>query len=427
MVAFAFVLGVALPLYVLAFLGQRILVKTRLFSRYTRLIQAGFGMIMILAALAIYTGFDKTLQTRLLDTFPGYERFLNGFEQNSAVQEELDALKGIGGSAALPSRPGKTSGKESRLQNYGPAPEIVGIEDWLNVETGLRLADLRGKVVLIDFWTYSCINCIRTLPHVTGWYEKYRDQGFVVIGVHTPEFAFEKKTANVAEAIERHGIRYPVAQDNDYATWQAYSNRYWPAHYLVDATGNIREYHFGEGNYVETEAAIRALLEEAGQSVDAELSAASEASRSLGPRTPETYLGSDRADRLASPESVTGVEQTFSDGTLLPDHFSLAGRWRIDSERAVAMGDARLTLRFRGEKVHLVLSPPASGGGLVKVRLDGNSIADSLAGRDVSAGALRVSESRLYDLVDLRGEPGEHVLQLEFETPETAAYAFTFS
>ncbi|MGB4942743.1 MAG: cytochrome c biogenesis protein DipZ [Candidatus Moraniibacteriota bacterium] len=264
-VTFAFVLGVALPLFILALLGQRVLAKTRTFSRYTRAIQGAFGLVMILAALALSTGFDKTLQTRLLDAFPGYERFLNGLEQNPAVKEKLDELKGEQSSESPIDRPTARAEEKSVLKNYGPAPEIVGIEHWLNTETTQSLAELRGKVVLIDFWTYSCVNCIRTLPYVTRWYEQYRDRGFVVIGVHTPEFSYEKKTANVAEAVERYDIRYPVAQDNQYATWQAYSNSYWPAHYLVDAEGNIREYHFGEGNYAETEAAIQTLLEEAEQ------------------------------------------------------------------------------------------------------------------------------------------------------------------
>ncbi len=261
-VTFVFTLGVALPLFILAILGQRALAKTRAFSRYTRAIQGIFGLVMILAAFAIYTGFDKTIQTRILDTFPGYERFLNRLEKNPAVKDELDELKGDQSSESPIDRPLARAEAKSVLKNYGPAPEIVGIEHWLNTETPHSLAALRGKVVMIDFWTYSCINCIRTLPYVTSWYETYRDQGFVVIGVHTPEFAFEKKTANVAEAIGRYDIRYPVAQDNQYATWQAYSNRYWPAHYLIDAAGNIREYHFGEGNYVETEAAIQVLLDE---------------------------------------------------------------------------------------------------------------------------------------------------------------------
>lgn len=420
-ITFAFVVGVALPLFILAVLGQRVLTKTRVLSRYTRIIQSIFGVIMMLSALAIYTGFDKTLQTKILDTFPRYEGFLNGLERNSTVKDKLDELKG---EKSLDSR----REEKSSLKNYGPAPEIVGIEHWLNTETSQSLAQLRGKVVMIDFWTYSCINCIRTLPYVTGWYEKYRDQGFVVIGVHTPEFAFERKTANVAEAIERYGIRYPVAQDNQYATWQAYSNRYWPAHYLIDAEGNIREYHFGEGNYAETEKAIQSLLQEMGQTVVPGVSVSRDPTNH-GKRTPETYLGSDRVDRLSSPEAITGGEQMFSEPeTVMLDHFSFSGKWRIDLERAIALGNAGLTLHFQGEKVHLVLSPSDSQNvSYVRIFLDGQLVDSRFAGRDVVEGRVKIDSERLYDLVDLRGRSGEHVLRIEFETNGVAAYAFTFS
>ncbi len=427
-VTFSFVLGVALPLFILALLGQRVLAKTRAFSRYTRAIQAVFGVIMILAALAIYTGFDKTLQTQLLDTFPRYERFLNGLEKNEAVQEKLDDLKNGGESKYPTDRPKPGTEAKNTLKNYGPAPEIVGIEHWLNTETEESLAGLRGKVVLIDFWTYSCINCIRTLPYVTDWYDKYRDQGFVVIGIHTPEFAFEQKTENVAEAIERYGIHYPVAQDNRYATWQAYSNRYWPAHYLIDAEGNIRAYHFGEGNYAETEEAIRSLLEETGAQVGRSVSDVPDTLQSLIRRTPETYLGSDRVEYFVSPETITGMEQLFTEPSSIPlDRFSLSGRWRIDPERAMALGDSQLRLHFRGEKVHLVLAPPAGvASARARVFLDGQAIG-AAAGVDVSDGAVEVLDERLYDLVDLHGDSGEHVLMLQFETPGMSAYAFTFS
>lgn len=254
--AFAFVSGVAVPLFILAFLGRKILMKTRILSRYTELIQRIFGGIMILAALALYTGYDKTLQTRLLDTFPAYERFLNGLEKNDAVQERLDTLK------ESPKKPDASPARQSALASLGEAPDFIGIERWLNTDRPLSIADLRGEVVLVDFFTYSCINCIRTLPYVTGWYDRYGAEGLVVIGVHTPEFEFEKKTSNVENALKKYSILYPVAQDNDYVTWRAYRNRYWPAQYLIDKKGNIRRTHFGEGQYEETEQAIRDLLDE---------------------------------------------------------------------------------------------------------------------------------------------------------------------
>ncbi len=262
LVTLAFVLGVSLPLFVLAVLGKRVLAKTRALAPYTKRIQQVFGLIMILAALAIYTGYDKTLQTKLLDTFPSYERFLNGLEKNDTVKQKLDELKSIDRESSLLKKEEPKLNMKSNLSQYGQAPEFVGIEKWLNTDSPLTMEGLRGKVVLIDFWTYSCINCIRTLPYVTGWYEKYKDQGFVVIGVHTPEFAFEKKTTNVVDALARYRINYPVAQDNNYGTWQAYNNRYWPAVYLIDKQGVIRFTHFGEGKYKEIDQAIQYLLAE---------------------------------------------------------------------------------------------------------------------------------------------------------------------
>jgi cytochrome c biogenesis protein CcdA/thiol-disulfide isomerase/thioredoxin len=262
LITLAFALGVSLPLFALAILGKRVLTKTRILAPYTKRIQQAFGLIMILAALAIYTGYDKTLQTRLLDTFPGYESFLNGLEKNETVKRKLDELKKVDNENLLIEMEKPESVVPSTLPVYGEAPEFSGIVKWLNTDAALSMQDLRGQVVLIDFWTYSCINCIRTLPYVTSWYEKYQDQGLVVVGVHTPEFAYEKKTENVIDAMRQYHINYPVAQDNDYATWQAYNNRYWPALYLIDAEGNIRYTHFGEGRYEETERAIQALLGE---------------------------------------------------------------------------------------------------------------------------------------------------------------------
>ena len=429
LITLAFVIGVALPLFILAVVGKNVLTKTRMLAPYTQRIQQVFGLIMILAAGAIYTGYDKTLQTKLLDTFPSYESFLNGIEKNDTIKQKLDELKGADESSSLLKKEQPKSDMKSDLSVYGQAPEFAGIEQWLNTDGALTLNGLRGKVVLVDFWTYSCINCIRTLPYVTGWYEKYKDQGFVVIGVHTPEFEFEKKTTNVADALERYGINYPVAQDNRYSTWKAYNNRYWPAHYLIDAEGRIREYHFGEGNYRETEQAIQSLLREAGKQASSD-TLTSIATDTPGRRqTPETYLGSARMERFLSPERVTGEEQIFTIPAALKRHtFAYDGAWKVESERAIAGNGASLSLRFEGKKVFLVMAPPegaVSGG--VKVFLDQNPITQELSGKDVVDGKVSVGSERLYELFDGQGTTGEHTLRLEFETPGVAVYAFTFS
>ncbi len=429
LITFAFVVGVAVPLFVLALLGQKVLTKTRVLSPYSSSIQRVFGVVMILAAVAIYTGYDRKLQTQLLDMFPSYGNFLSGLEKNDTIKQKLNELKNIDPGNSLLESGDSALGTKSGLKVYGQAPEFSGIEHWLNTDIALTMKDLRGKVVLVDFWTYSCINCIRTLPHVTSWYEKYKDQGFVVVGVHTPEFAFEKKTSNVEDALKQYGINYPVAQDNNYVTWRAYNNRYWPAHYLIDVDGNIREYHFGEGNYEETEQAIRSLLEEAGRSV-ATYTPTSVATEIPGrDQTPETYLGSARMERFGSPEKVTGEIQVFTaPETLRRDYFAYTGTWRVDSEKALAVSDAGLTLHFRGKKVFLVLAPSDNTiQGIAKVFLDGVLITDESAGSDVKDGQVIVDKDRLYELFDGKGVSGEHTLRIEFESSGTAAYAFTFS
>ena len=229
----------------------------RTVNKYTGLIQQGFGLIMIVTAILIYTNYAQVIQARVLDLFPGYSRFLGQFENNSRLQKELDNLAG---------RKAQTIAEDAQklLSEGGPAPEFAGIAQWLNAPAPLSLQALRGKVVLVDFWTYSCINCVRTLPHLTAWYERYKNDGLVIVGVHTPEFAFERETQNVQNAIKQFNITYPVAQDNDYQTWKNYQNHYWPAEYLIDAKGHIRRTHFGEGGYDHMEEAIRALLKENG-------------------------------------------------------------------------------------------------------------------------------------------------------------------
>jgi thiol-disulfide isomerase/thioredoxin len=297
------------------------------------------------------------------------------------------------------------------LGNYGPAPELVGVTNWLN-SAPLKISDLRGKVVLVDFWTYTCINCIRTLPYITSWYEKYHDQGLVVIGVHTPEFEFEKNTQNVASALKQFEITYPVAQDNNYKTWDAYSNQYWPADYLIDANGNIREVNFGEGNYGETEKAIQTLLAEAGNKVTTSLVDLSDQTPG-GQITPETYLGSSRMERFASGERVTSGERNYTlPDNLSVDDFAYQGIWDVQNEYARAKTGSELFFNFNASKVYLVMQP-GSAGEKVKVYLDEQSVEE-----------ITVDLDRLYRLIDLK-EKGRHLLRLEF-SGKTRVYAFTF-
>ncbi len=424
-----YVLGVCVPLYLLTLLGGKILTRTRALSPYTGIIQKIFGAVMILSALMIFSGYDKKLQTTLLEKFPSYETFLNVFEKQAEQTGELEKIR-TGQSGAMNTKAVEALSAliQPKLENLGVAPELTGINGWLNSD-GTSLKELRGKVVLIDFWTYSCINCIRTLPHVTGWYEKYKDQGLVVIGVHTPEFAFEHKKENVAEALKRYSIHYPVAQDNDYATWQAYNNRYWPAHYLIDAEGNVREVHFGEGGYEETEAAIVALLREAGNdvSVSTDVGSQDETLKRGGKQTPETYLGSARGERLASPEAITGGEQVFTVPAKLGlDEYAFLGTWKIEEEKALVSPQGSLVLRFQGDKVFLVMSPEGGNVSTVEVFLDDVKITPEISGKDVTNGQIQVDEDRLYEIVDFKGQKSVGTLRLQFDG-RTATYAFTFA
>jgi thiol-disulfide isomerase/thioredoxin len=311
----------------------------------------------------------------------------------------------------------------------GSAPEFTGITGWLNTEAGksLSLEALRGKVVLVDFWTYSCINCIRTLPYVQSWYTKYQDDGFVVIGVHTPEFLFEHKKENVQEAIARYGITYPVAQDNDYATWQAYQNQYWPAHYLIDKDGVIRYTHFGEGKYDVTEKMIQTLLQEAGQQVETGVTKVEAEAPGSGKQTKETYLGADRMERFYSLEEPVIGTRTFTyTGTSFPQHsWGYQGEWTMLGERSLASKEGKLGLQFQGNKVFLVMSSSPKGG-RAEIRLNGELLSSSLAGKDVQDGIVTVTGERLYELVQGNTAP-TGFLEIRFLDPGISVYAFTFS
>lgn len=434
LVTIVYVIGVGIPLFLFATVGRLLFTKSRVLSAYTGRIQQVFGVIMILTAVAIYTNYDKTLQAKLLDAFPAYGNFVVDLESNTAVKNELDKLKGNK----------ETSSSNTTLQNMfeakkqnnlfnanTPAPEFTGITKWLNSEKALTMESLKGRVVLVDFWTYTCINCIRTLPFVTGWYDKYKDDGFVVVGVHTPEFEFEKDTNNVLNAIKQYNIHYPVAQDNDFATWNAYRNQYWPAKYLIDKNGVIRYTHFGEGEYDTTEKAIQLLLKETGKDIEEEMVDLSD----MTPKerfSPETYLGSKRMEYLYPNGALGNGKYRLTLATTVPlNSFSLGEEWQVTDEYARNLADPKpvLVYHFYANKVFLVLKPglgTPENGGRIKVFLDGKVVDEKNAGNDVKDGIVLVDRDNLYNLIDLGGKPGEHLLRLEFEDIGIEAYAFTF-
>jgi cytochrome c biogenesis protein CcdA/thiol-disulfide isomerase/thioredoxin len=393
-VTLAYALGAGAVLLVLAVAAQRGFSTGRLRTR-APVVRRALGGVIVGVAVLMVLGLDL----RLARNVPGYTRDLQGLEESAAAQTRLDRLLG---------RPGPVA--EERLEDFGPAPDFQGISLWLNSKP-LTLAQLEGKVVLIDFWTYSCINCLRTLPHVRGWWETYRDAGLVVVGVHSPEFAFERVPENVRGAVAELGVEYPVALDPDFRTWNAWLNRYWPAKYLIDRRGHVRYAHFGEGSYDETEQALRMLLAE--QGLPKPVAGTLPDPTPRGRQTPETYLGFDRIERFVGSEIVPNREAAYRIPPLVPsDSFAYGGRWAVEPERVVAGDGARLRLSFHARTVFLVLGTegePAS----VRVTLDGRR-----------QKTVRVTADRLYTLARLP-EPGTHTLDLAL-SPGTEAYAFTF-
>lgn len=322
----------------------------------------------------------------------------------------------------------------SSLPVESKMPEFAGAGPWFNSEP-LTPQILRGKVVLIDFWTYSCINCIRTLPHVNAWRESFSDRGLVIIGVHTPEFDFEKNPENVKNAISRFGIRYPVVMDNDYRLWNAYKNRYWPAHYFVDRRGNIRYHHFGEGGYGHSAAVIRALLSE-GNTLDAgSVSGPTIADDAALDQiiTPETYLGYDRVEYLGSPEPVAPDATRKYSVPRVPANniFYLRGLWTVRAQFAEsAETGSAIVYRVRAAKVNLVMEGPASGG-RVEIFMDGKPLNPEAKGDDVTLEAgsavAHIKEGRLYNLISTGGEYRERLVELRFLDSGIKAFAFSFS
>jgi cytochrome c biogenesis protein CcdA/thiol-disulfide isomerase/thioredoxin len=394
-VAVSYAAGSALALFALCLGGRRVFARVR-----GPQVQRVMGAVMVATALAVAVDADVRFQTAIADDLPAVLVNPTGsLERSGAVEGRLAELRG----------PARFASERSGLPVLGAAPEFAGVTRWLNSEP-LTLAALRGKVVLIDFWTYTCINCIRTLPYLKAWDERYRDRGLTIVGVHTPEFAFEKDTGNVRDAIARTGLRYPVAQDNDYATWEAWGNRYWPAKYLIDARGHVRYAHFGEGAYAVTEEAIRDLLAEARDGALGERTG-HQAVEVPERATPETYLGAARAERwLRRPQP--GVHAyPGADGALPPDTFALGGTWRVDIESAEAVRGATVEAHVTGKSVYLVL------GSRRPARVD--VVVDGEHERTVT-----VDGRRLYVLMK-RPRPEAHELTLRFE-PGVAGYAFTF-
>ncbi|PZU59000.1 MAG: cytochrome C biogenesis protein [Brevundimonas sp.] len=378
-------------------------------------IRRGLGALVLVGVAVIALGLDTGLLTRVSAAGTG------------RVEQAL--LTRIGAGVPTNAAPADLAD----LPIEGTMPPLTGATTWLN-SPPLTTQQLRGKVVVVDFWTYSCINCLRSIPYVKAWAEKYRDQGLVVIGVHTPEFAFEKSQANVRRNVERLGVTYPVAMDNDYAIWRAFRNNYWPAHYFIDAQGRIRHHHFGEGDYEGSERVIQQLLKEAGAQVDASTVQVKTAGAEMAAdfaqvASPETYVGYARAENFRSPGGLArDIVKTYQPASLALNDWSLAGDWRVTREHAdLQTAGGRVAFRFKARDLHLVMAPATAGATpQFRVRIDGRSPGAD-AGSDIDAqGAGRIDGERLYQLVRQSGPVRERTFEIEFLDPGVQVFAFTF-
>jgi cytochrome c biogenesis protein CcdA/thiol-disulfide isomerase/thioredoxin len=432
---FAYALGAISSLALATLAGARIFRAFKSSLGAADWVRRALGVAVLAGVAAIALGWDTGLLTRLsfASTNRVEQSLLAAIHPPGSAPDERGAA--MTGSMSGTMTGAMTGASSAAPPVEGEMPPLSGAVAWLN-SPPLSSQQLRGKVVLIDFWTYSCINCLRTLPYLRTWYERYKDHGLVIIGVHSPEFAFEKEEANVRRAVRDLQIQYPVAIDNDYAIWRAFNNEYWPAHYFVDATGRIRGHHFGEGGYDESERLIRVLLTEAGAQ---DLPPASAVARAQGievapddadVRSPETYVGYERASNFVSPVAVVQDKAALYQvpGSLQLNQWSLGGTWTVGAEfaQSQAAGD-RIVFRFHARDLHLVLAPGAPGQAVrFRVTLDGHEPgADHGADTDAHGNG-SVQEQRLYQLIRQSGAIQDHTFTIEFLDAGVRAYSFTF-
>lgn len=435
----AYALGAATSLALALLAGGRVFAALKKSLGAGEWVRRGLGVAVLAGVASIALGLDTGLLTRLsaggVQTLEQalLDRARPPASSNSAMSGN-DAMMSADSGAMMQADAGANMMMSAKGAG-GPAaegvfPSLDGGTAWLN-SPPLTPAQLRGKVVVVDFWTYSCINCLRALPYVRAWAEKYRGSGLVVIGVHAPEFAFERDERNVRRAVRDLGITYPVVLDNDLAIWRAFDNQYWPAHYFIDAQGRIRHHHFGEGAYAESERTIQQLLAEAGAKnvptgiVDPHAQGVTAPAADIAPQSPETYIGADRRENFASPER--GAQESFTvPATLQTNQWGLTGAWRVSDESATLQrAGGTIRYRFRARDLHLVLGPGAGGKPVrFRVTIDGRP-PGVMHGVDTDAsGAGVVDGQRLYQLV--RGGGGDRTFEIQFMDPGVQAFAFTF-
>ena len=416
----SYALGAATSLGIALLAGKKVFAALKRSLSFDVWIRRALGVAVLVGVVAIALGWDTNLLTKF------------SFVNTAKAEEHLVSALGAHKPALVP-----VSAAEPVLvlADEGPMPELSGAVGWLN-SPPLTTKSLRGKVVVIDFWTYSCINCLRALPYVEGWAAKYKDAGLVVIGVHTPEFAFEKERSNVEKAVRDLKITYPVAIDSDYKIWEAFNNQYWPAHYFIDGKGRIRAHHFGEGNYAESERVIQELLKENGAPALAEGllnvtgTGAEAPSDSKNVGSPETYVGYKRAGNFASAEPLAkDSRKSYSPQPRLSlNQWALGGSWKVGEESAVLESvPGKIVFRFHARDLHLVLGPTKNGKPIrFTVKLDGTAPGDDHGADTDATGAGTVQGNRLYQLIRQKGAVEDRTFEIDFLDPGVQAFAFTF-
>jgi thiol-disulfide isomerase/thioredoxin len=429
----AYAAGAATSLAVALLIGGRVFAAMKRSLGAGEWIRRGIGAAMLLGVVAISLGLDTGVLARVSTVATGglEQKLVDRFSPGSTP-----AATNAASTVATTDSPAMMRATFSTpLPVEGQLPPLSGAVQWLN-SAPLSAEDLRGKVVLVDFWTYSCINCLRSLPYVKAWAQKYRDKGLVVIGVHAPEFAFERNVDNVRRSVHDLGIDYPVAIDNNYAIWRAFGNQYWPAHYFIDAKGQVRFHHLGEGDYAHSEEVIQQLLKEAGHTdvgtamTNTDARGVQQSADSADMRSPETYLGYERAENFAGRggESHDKVHTYAAPGELSLNNWGLAGAWKVGAEEASLAGsNGTIVYRFHARDLHLVLGPGKDGKPVrFRVSIDGAAPGDA-HGTDIAAdGTGTVTEQRLYQLVRQPGDVRDRTFSIEFLEPGVEAYAFTF-
>jgi thiol-disulfide isomerase/thioredoxin len=431
----AYAAGAATSLALVLIVGGRVFAVMKRSLGVGEWIRRGLGVAVLVAVAAIAMGLDTGFLTRvsLASTAWLEQGLLDKLRPTTAEQTNPSVLMSGGPAMMMQAKP-PAKFEELPVEGGLSPRSFSGAVEWLN-SPPLTSDDLKGKVVLVDFWTYSCINCLRTIPYVRAWAKKYKDQGLVVIGVHTPEFAFEKNLNNVRAAVSEFKVGYPVAIDNNYAIWRAFYNQYWPAHYFIDTQGRIRHHHFGEGDYDESERVIQQLLAEAGGTdvstdlVSVNASGAEAASDMGNVRSPETYVGYDRAENFVSPGGmVQDARHVYATAAPRLNEWALSGDWTIGKEDAVLNEKGgSIVYRFHARDLHLVLGPaPDSRPVRFRVTIDGAPPGNS-HGTDIDAdGHGTVSGQRLYQLVRQGDAITDRTFKIEFLDPGVHAYAFTF-